>query len=337
MLLVFRRHYMKPVVDQFSDAAFAALHRHVARLPALEAFVKEASIQVDEVDQLPETAFAWPEQRKFPLHTPEHAALSYAYCKEASEVPQHVVTALETALRVYAVPSDLFAEVKVAAAPEEVAYILPQQALLPVKSAAEVEYAVQRVLEEFPKLDLESRATACANLVKQAERYGVDLHPEVKRLAGFVVSSTKIAREWVQARAHVAPDLFKQAYEQIDAALAKNPPEVNDRPAMLKLASVIGELDERSGLDRYYDRKLPDALSTVFNTTKLASGTVDLGGTAVPLASLMSLPASFWEDLGGPELANEVAPGGVVDPQALSVVVETLPLDLKIILKNQLQ
>jgi hypothetical protein len=326
------------IVDQYSDVAFATLSRQLTRMPALESFVKEASLDVAEAEHLPDTAFAWPEERKFPVHSPEHAALSFAYAKQASEVPAHVQASLGAALQVYGISEDVFAEEKVAAAVDDAVYILPQQQLFRVKSAADVREAAQRLLEDFTKLDLEHRATACANLVKQAEIHGVDLPPPILKLSGFVVSSSKIARDWLYARAGaVSEERFKVAYTKIAEALEKEPAEVRDRAATLKLASVVGELDEQSGLDRYYDRKLPDALQTFFNTDKLAAATVDLGGTMYPIQKLAALPASFWGDLGGQELADEVAPGGVLDLQKLATIVETLPLDLKLILKSQLR
>ena len=64
---------------------------------------------------------------------------------------------------------------------------------------------------------------------------------------------------------------------------------------------------------------------------------VDLNGTMVPLSKLAALPSSFWEDLGGRELSDELCPGGKMDNSKLAMIVDTLPLDLKVILKSQLR
>ena len=109
------------------------------------------------------------------------------------------------------------------------------------------------------------------------------------------------------------------------------------RSALMKLAYAIAKMDERAGLEKHYDRRLPDPLLTVFNTDKVASATIDIAGSMVPVDRLSALPASFWADLGGQELADEVAPGGHVNPQTLATVVETLPMDLKHVLKAQLR
>jgi hypothetical protein len=333
---------MSSVVDQYSDPSFGFLVRQVKAMPAIEPFVKNASIEAGDTDNLPDTAFAWPSQRKYPIHTPEQATLSYAYSKLASAIPAEVETNLKTALEVYGVSLDIFntATTEKVAALEDDAYLLPEMKLFPVTDAASVKYAEQRVLSQITKLSLENRATVCGNLVKKADHFKVNLHPEVLKLAGFVVSSTAQVRDWLSARAEALPvekHLYKAAYEALAEGLKGLPAESRDRPGLLKLASAIAELDEQAGLDKHYDRKLPDPLQTVFNTRKVASEMVDLNGTMVPLSKLAALPATFWEDLGGRELSDELCPGGKMDNSKLAMIVDTLPLDLKVILRAQLR
>lgn len=329
------------IIDQFSDPAFANLFHAVERMPGVEAFTKTASVDASERDTLPDSAFAWPQERKFPLHTPEHAALSFAYTKLSSVIPDGVLSNLRTALDVYGIEAGVFEEKeKVASAdkaPPSVDYVLPTFQYLPIKTAADCHSAQDRLAHDLPKLDMTHRATACANLVKLAQEHGVPLRPEFQQLAGLVVSSTKVAQDWIQARVVALDklkvanaDLLKQAYQKLADGVGSLPPESADRKGLLKVASVVAELDERAGLDKFYDRKLPDAMRTVFNTTKLAGSSVDLNGTFVPVSKLAQLPASVWEDLGGSELANEIAPGGHVDVSKLATVVDTLPLDLKV-------
>ena len=326
------------VIDQFSDPAFGTLHRQVTRMPALEAFVKQAEVEQSDVSTLPDTAFAWPSERKYPIHTPEHAALSFAYSKVASVLPAEVRGNIVKALEAYDVPESTFAEQAVKEASDENDYLVPEHRLFLVKTAAQCKRAQDDVVAALSRLDLEHRAIACGNLVKKADELGVELRPEILQLAGLVVSSTKTAMEWLEARANRLPTedtVHKLAYMTLAKGLAKGPAELSDRKGLLKFASAIAELDEQTGLDKHYDRRLPDALRTVFNTEKQASKSVDLGGTFISVAKLAQLPASFWEDLGGKELSDEIAPGGVVDQSKLATVVDTLPLDLKLTLRAQ--
>lgn len=324
-------------VDQFRDAAFAVLVKQATRMPAFAEFVKEADIDGNEAATLPDSAFAWPEERRFPIHSDKHAAVSYAYALNQS-VPAHVVGRIKEALEIYNVPETIFAVTSEKVASDDTVYLLPDLKLFPVQTAADVKIAERHLLENFTKLDLDHRATACVNLVKTASDHGVTLHPSTQQFAGMVVSSTKLASDWLDARSNRTKDVtIKAGYAKLAAEMRKHGPEIKDRDTLIKLASVIAELDEKAGLVKHYDRKLPDAIATIFNTQKEAASSVDLGGgSMVSLKKLASLSADFWRDLGGKELSDEVAPGGVVDPSKLAMIVETLPLDLRVILRSQL-
>jgi hypothetical protein len=311
-------------------------------MPALEDFVKQAEIDADQQDSLPDSAYAWPAMRKFPIHSAPHAAMSYAYSKVASSLPLEVHANIKKALEVYEIPADVFTEheEKVAAFdPDPDTYLLPDLKLFPVTTPQQCKRAQEDlVAESLTKLALEYRAVACANLVKKADALNVPLVPTVLQLAGLTVSDTKTASDWLEARVDRLPaddTVHRLAYSTLAQGLRDGPSERADRPGLLKFAAAVADLDEQTHLDKHYDRRLPDALRTVFNTTKLAAQSVDLGGTFVPLTKIARLPASFWEDLGGKELSDEIAPGGVVDQSKLATIVETLPLDLKLTLKAQ--
>jgi len=63
---------------------------------------------------------------------------------------------------------------------------------------------------------------------------------------------------------------------------------------------------------------------------------VDLGGRSVALSKLAQMPASFWGDLVGDDMAREFTDkAGAVDSTKLGELLRTLPLDLKLILKHQ--
>lgn len=323
--------------DQYSDPAFGMLIKQAARMPAFADFVKEADIESGERTTLPDTAFAWPDQRHFPIHTEKHAALSYAYASTQKSVPAPVVDRIKEALEVYGVDLKIFEPVQEKVAATNDHWLLPDLKLYPVRTKEDVKTAELRLLSDIPKLDLEHRVTACTNLVKKASDLGAQLHPDTMQFAGMVVSSTKFASEWLETRATMAkaPEV-KQAYAKIASEMRQHGVEIKDRDTLIKVASVIAELDEKAGFVKHYDRKMPDAMKTIFNTTKESASSVDVAGRMIPVSKLAGLPASFWGDLGGPELENELAPGGKVAVEKLATVVDTLPLDLKLILRSQL-
>jgi hypothetical protein len=326
--------------DLFHDPAFAYLRRKCETAPLFREAVKHASADPAEGDSLPETAFAWPERRRYPIHSREHAILSFAYAKEAAlkKVPEVVLTRIKEALDVYEVDQGIFEDAaasKVAA--DTTPYAFPSQGRMPVRNAAEVKYAEKRFLEQLSKLAYGDRFEIASHLAKFAADHSVSLQTDTLRLAGKTASNPALVRQWVDARTVACKDAtIKRAFEELSTEL-KTYTKIVPRDA-LKLAALLGRLDEQAGLNAHYGKKLPDPMQSVFNTDKIAEDSVDLGsGSSVSLSKLAALPASFWEDLGGKELSDAIAPRGKVDTSKLAAIVETLPLDLKTVLRAQMR
>ena len=193
------------------------------------------------------------------------------------------------------------------------------------------------LLEQYPRLSIEDRAEGFINLVKKARDLNVSLEPSTHRMAGMTVCTTKTAMDWIEARAGAVKEpLFQTAYEKLASALKGRAAELHDRDELLALTDTLAKLDKQAGLDKYYDKKLPDPIRTIFNSEKLAEEMVDLGGRSVALSKLAQMPASFWGDVVGDDMSREfVDKTGMVDATKLAEVLKTLPLDLKLILKHQ--
>lgn len=327
------------IIDQFRDPALAVLVNLVADRPKVAAFVGETDVDPAELDSLPDTAFAWPEKRAFPIHSPEHAAMSRLYRENTSKVPAHVDEALKQAADIYGIPDELFARQKVAAAavnPND--YIFPEQRRLPVRSAEQVKLAAEKIIDGYTKIPVAHRAEACQRLIEKAAEYDVQLDPTIHQLAGFTVSATPEAVSWIEARKEAAADpTHKAAFDKLASAVKRLPAETRDRATLVKIATTLDELDQKAGLTRLYDRKLPDPMMTVFNTKKVAGMGVDLGGKFAPMSSLANRPSSFYGDVLGDDLVSEISDGsGHVDPSKLMAVLETLPVDMKQMLAQQM-
>lgn len=327
------------IIDQFRDPALAVLVNLVADRPKVAAFVGETDVDPAELDALPDTAFAWPEKRAFPIHSAEHAVMSRLYRENTSKVPAHVDDALKQAFEIYEVPDELFARQKVASAPVDPNdYIFPTQRRLPVRSAEQVKLAEEKLLDGYTKIPVANRADACQRLIEKAAEYGVQLNPTIHQLAGFTVSATSDAASWIEARKEAAADpSHKAAFDKLAGAVKRLPAEVRDRSTLVKIATTLDELDQKAGLTKLYDRKLPDPMLTVFNTKKVAGMGVDLGGKFAPMSSLANRPAAFYGDVLGDDLLGEISDGGgSVDPHKLMAVLETLPVDMKQMLAQQM-
>ena len=329
------------MIDQTSDAGFATLRVLSVMFPKLEEMAKTAELDSSEFEGLPDTAFAWPEQRRFPIHNREHAALSVAYAKVATTLPTHVHVALDQAVDAYGLDASAFERPvqfgKHASAPEF--WLLPEHQRFRVTSADDVKLAERALNERNKELSTLDRAQAFVNLEKAATYFGVGLSSSTKKVAGLTLTSTRTLRDWLNARAEAATKVgsdLSGTYGELAHKYDNVNPYIADRGYQLKLAETITELDKLSGVDKFYGKSLLDPIHTVWNTTKLAAETVDINGVMFDKNMLASLPLTFWEDAVGPDMAKEVAPTGQVDPTLLEQVIRTLPADLKAVLVTQL-
>lgn len=329
------------VIDQYRDHLYSQLVLAKDTHPAAVEMLKQADFEVKEgeFESLPDDAFAWPAERAFPIHTKAATIASRLYRSKCAAVPVEVDKALAAACDIFQVPETVFERPKVASAPPNPDdYLLPSMLRLRVKCAEDVKVAEQKLLDGYQKLSIEHRAEACSRLIEKAAQHHVTLDPLMHRLAGYTVSSTRALIDWVEARKEAAAQpMHKNAFAKLASALREQPEELWDRPALVKIADAIDDLDRRAGLQKHYDRKLLDPMQTVFNTDKVASAGVELGGRIVPFARLASFDAKFYGDLLGDEFVREASDGrGGVDPQKMATIIETLPRDMKGMLARQM-
>ena len=65
-------------IDHNTDPTFAFLNEIIKERPGFSGLVKTAQVGIDIRDSLPLSAFADPNNRLFPVHTPEDSLLSAA-------------------------------------------------------------------------------------------------------------------------------------------------------------------------------------------------------------------------------------------------------------------
>lgn len=324
-------------IDQTNDPGFGTLCAVTKRFPALEEMAKTAELGAEEFKDLPNTAFAWETRRKFPIHSKEHTAISLGYRKVASAVPAEVDDKLTKAAAAYGIDTQVFdtpEQVKVAS---EEFFLLGGR--FRVTSKDEVKYAENALLRKYATLSPQDRAEAFINLGKVAEHFEVPLQPSTQKLAGFTITSTKVMKDWIEARKMAAENLKSTvvgAYEKLARAYDRVDPYITDRSVQLKLAALIDELDQESGVHQFYGKSMLTPLETVFNTDKVATGQIMIGSLMLDKDKLAALPMSFWESLLGDDVAKEIATDGEPDIDKLAPILPTLPQDLTIVAQKQL-
>lgn len=325
--------------DQYHDPSFTFLYHILNEHPEARDFVKSANLGTDEESSLPSTAFAWPERRLFPVNTPENTVLSSLYRTKCAAVPVEVDETLQKAQGIYGV-KDLvdrsLEQQKTAEAqrsPEPELWLLPRLKRLRVKTADDVKVAEKLLLEQYPRLNIQDRAEGFVNLVKVAQALDVTLEPATHRMAGMTICTTKTAMDWIEARAAaVSEPIFQSAYEKLAGAFMHHGEFIQDRDQLVAAADALAHLDKQAGLDQHYDKRLPDPIRTIFNTEKLSEEMVDMAGRQISLSKLAAMPNTFWNDVVGNDFATEIATKQGSD---LRHILDTLPLDLKLIVKHQ--
>lgn len=328
------------VIDQFKDPVLAVLIKAVEGRPKLAAAIGDFDVEPSEAESLPDTAFAWPEKRAYPIHSREHAILSRTYRETSGgPLPVHVDQALKEACEVYGVRDDLFdrATTSKVAHDDSNDYLLPDAKKLRVVEASQVKTAEAKLINEGKKLTPGSRMLASARLVEKAAMLGVTVKDITRKMAGQTVTATGELADWLEARAEAASPTYKAGYQKLANEARRLPPELRHHDTQMKLAMALEELDEMSGLDRHWGRKLPDPMATVFNTSKVAGPGVMLAGRFMPMERMAAYPSTFYSDVLGPDIVREASDAaGQFDVHKLAAVLGTLPVDMQRVLASQM-
>lgn len=313
--------------DLYHDPAHGRLKALLGQYPGVAEQLKTASFE-DNLDGERDSVFAWPSERRYPVHSREHALVSYLYTRGDPSVPAGVKLAVAEALEAYGVSKEALAPAPPAEdKPEDL--LFPEQGTYPVRDAGEVKQAEERLLAQLGRLPLEARVPVFAKLANAAGRHGVTLQPASQAWGMAALTDPATLLDNLAARAHLAKTAeAKDGYLDLAEAVRTRPADLRRPEIRSKLASAIWRLDQQAGITQ--DRRIPDPLHAVYNhAIKVGARMVVLGPDSYDLGALTALPGTFYSDALGPEFAGEIAPGGQVDPEALSTILPTLPMDLK--------
>lgn len=323
-------------VDQFSDSSFKVLYAAFSDHPETEPLIKSASIDSDENEARSGSSFAWPEMRLFPIDSPDQAVLSKLYMSKQAGIPAEVAKRCDDALAIYEI--DLPLQEKVASDEHlNDKYLLPDQKKYLVNSPAAVKMAEEMMVRQRRNFDTDTQVSMAVTLVKQAADLGVRPNTNTLSHAGLTMSDTGVLCDWVEARATATDNkICKEAYTKMASVIGHRSGLESNREELVKIACALQELDEMAGLTKHYGRKLPDPMTTVFNTDKLADEMMTLAGYPVPMEQLLSIDPAVYADVFGDDVASEFINGQEIDPEQLKVILPTVPLDLQKVLAQQL-
>lgn len=318
--------------DLYHDAGHARLRSLLETHEQATELVKSAVFE-PRLEDVPLTAFAWRDKKAFPIHSREHAVISGLYAHADPSTPAPVLAKIAEALDMYGVDVEVVKPLAEKTAElTEANCLFPEQQAYPVRDAEEVKLAEKHLLANLHKLGAVSRAFAFSRLADAAEVHGVKLATESYRRAGRTNVDRDFLADQLDARAAAASKTeYASKYAEMASSVRRDRKFIREPQLVAKLAERIAEMDKMASLTRHYDRRLHDPLKSVYGGTKVASANdIQLGTCCVDGQALAAMPPSFFADALGPDVVREIAPSGVVDPQAVKAVVETLPMDEKL-------
>ena len=326
--------------DIQSDKSFKVLHEKLQDFSdSTVEMIKTANVNVDyeELNKLPDSAFAWPEFRKYAMHTKDHATVSLVYA-QSENVPAEVTERLEKAASLYDISLENKPLEKVASVKEynRNEYLIPndeeQTGMCKVASEQDVHHGIRMITRNRKFLGIEKLAHANKVLCEKARQYQMDLDPSVAQSAGLTQCNLEKVAEWVEVRAMLAKEQeTKDSFTKLANTLKVAPPSTT-RETLLKVASTIANLDEQAELTSSYFTKLPDPMLTVFNTTKLAEETLYFGGQNVPFSKFLETDTDVYAQVLGDDVVEEITTDGILDAVKLRDILVTLPADLQVAL-----
>jgi len=318
------------IVDVYHDPGHARLRDLLETHPKAYEYVKTADLSASS-GEIPDVAFAWEAERRFPVRNAKEAALSWLYAKDEPSIPVEVKNAIKEAVEVYRVPQGIFEQPTVKQASAEDC-LFPETLTYPVRNATEVKYAEARLLTQVKNMTPVTMARVFGKVYEKCAEYGVKPDPRTVQYCGKTVTDTRALVENLRARAAATKTAsISDAFEKLATGVTRDPKALKSRAVQLKMADAIRELDEKANLVEYYHRHLQDPLSSVFNTQKVAAdGGVDMGDINVSASQLEALPSTFFSDALGADILPEISDedGNINGQQALTVI-QTLPADMK--------
>lgn len=325
------------MIDQNTDTTFATLRSLVNTYPDLAERVKTAQVGEHVRDSLPISAFADQSNRMFPVHTPADAILSKAYATKVANLAESVTSQIDTALSMYGISGDIFTRPKVASIEEEKPqYLVESQQKLAFYSNTPIQKAEEALIRNQSKLSSKSLTGGALKIVKEAHARGENVSEWTLKYAGLVQCNTKYAQDWLEARAVKSPtDALTNAYTKL-ASVASNMDSSLSRDDLIKLSNAVSDLDKQAGFNKYYGKQMPDPVATIFNTKIAMQPMVELAGTAVPVEKLLSVAPETYGDILGSDIVEEISKDGELLPDALTEILDTLPVDMKKALVQEL-
>jgi hypothetical protein len=362
----------KTAVDAVADSNHQILHR-IMQLAETPDYVKSAGvIDAEQVARLPQTAFADPVNRKFPVHTKAATWLAQTYFDESrhlysTQLADRVQAQIDKAARYWNIAEHVKqASASIRATQDAGSIDLPDsdfamvvkvdgqtRRMLPIHSVPNVKAAAAHLYNNRMKYPYEWRKTAARKILHKARELEVaDIEPEASeflaKAASFGSSIPAQVAEKLAHRVLMLSDSPEHKREKVAMSkLVMTVKGMKDIPApsvMEKLAGIVDRFDREHSFYRYYDQGVETPEEIFFELTQkkaadLRDNYVQLTtGTVVPFTAIQRIKLDKVAAVVGDDFAKAVSADDRlgVDPEKFARIARTLPLDDATLLEKAL-
>ena len=306
------------LIDFISDTDLSVLKSKLQTVPtASSRLEKVASLEVPEKNSLSEHAFAWPEERLFPIYTPDLAMLSSVYLEQNDSVPEFVKTACEEACALFGQEVHIGSLEKVAKAKETLSandFVFPKREKLPLVDTDSIRMSTGIFLKTASTLTAEDLIVGARQIIKHASVNG---EPIIKDLERYALHGTIGVPE--------ADELLKERYlETQDEGYVKIAKELDgDRVRSLKKVAAlifdISKLDLENGIEKTAANVINDLVDD-----GASSEVFSLGNMEIEADKIASIDSAEWRELYPDSIVEELFNDGGIDMAMLSDLSENV-------------
>ena len=300
------------LVDYLSDSSLSVLRDKLRTIPGtIQRLEKIASPEVPDRSELSEQAFAWPEEKLYPIYTPELAMISSVYMEENDSIPDFVKVACEDACQLFGEDIFIGSLEKVSAKNEELSsdeFAFPKRKKLPLVDKDSHRMSTEIFTKIASTLSMEDLIVGSRQIVKTGAELGVDVSPETERHALNGIINVHMADDFLKARyLDTGDDRYAYVAQNLEGETIRS---------ITKVASLIldvAELDDANGL--------VETASAVIDSLVLPGSNeniLSVGGVEFDFEKVAAIDSSEWRELYPDTVVEGLFRDGDIDMSVLS-------------------
>ena len=288
------------LVDALSDTNMATLKDKISTVNgAAHRLEKVASLNIDNREDLTKEAFAWPEEKLFPIYSPSHALVSSVYLEDNEAVPNFVKEACEEACALFGLDVQIGTLQKVAEEKEELEasdFLLPAQRKLPAVNSDTLRMSKSALEKVAYMLAPEDLVVANRQLVKKASEFGDAVSDNVLSLGLYGTINSRVAKDILKERKLLTGD---NEYEKIASDIKSSHIYSTDKVASL-IFDVIS-LDKKNNFEKTAEETILEMV-----LPGEVSDTQFVGDEEFPTEKIASIDAENWLDIFSRPVVEEL-------------------------------